>query len=342
MCLLETALDYEAIVKSAQGRFPYAYYVVTDLDTPPTDPTDQNGETPAVRPSLPGVDPGVIQSIYDCVAQNCTTTGDMNGTISTTNCLSGACAGPFVQIYYQGQQQDACFDCIIGSANSEYPLAKGRDECTNDAREPFAYGGMNGTLMLSRYPLANQQAFVLPGTGYRRAILYAQVQLEDQVVDFFCGQLMSPLVDGVLPYVGNYGKDVTNQENGWEDEQFLQARKTVGVDPGDRRAPRHRRRGLARDDGRDQGGGRRRRERGPGRAIAGGDPISIGASAARSSAQATRVRARVASTAPRRRTSTTRAAVCTPRTSRPPSSWASPTARRWKTRSGPPRTTESR
>ena len=167
MCLLETALDYEAIVKSAQGRFPYAYYVVTDLDTPPTDPTDQNGETPPPPsgPPCAGVDPGVIQSIYDCVAQNCTTTGDMNGTISTTNCLSGACAWPFVQIYYQGQQQDACFDCIIGSANSEYPLAKGRDECTNDAREPFAYGGMNGTLMLSRYPLANQQAFVLPGDG---------------------------------------------------------------------------------------------------------------------------------------------------------------------------------
>ena len=112
--------------------------------------------------------------------------------------------------------------------NSELPVSQGQKACTGDARQPFSYSGMNGTLMLSRYPLSNEQAFVLPGTGFRRAILYAQVTLEDtSVVDFVCGQLVSPLVDGDIPYTGNYGTDVAGKENGWEDEQYLQARKTV-------------------------------------------------------------------------------------------------------------------
>jgi hypothetical protein len=229
MCLIETASDYTQIAAHAQGHFPYSFVFPTNLDTRPTDPTDKDGNVPppSSEPACAGVDPSIIQSIYDCVAQNCTETGDMSGTIQTTNCLSGACAGPFLQIYYQGLQQDRCFDCIANSANSEYPLAKGKDQCTNDPREQYAYDGMNSVMMLSRYPLKNTQAFVLPGTGYRRAILYAQVELEDQTVDFFCGQLVSPLVDGVLPYVGSYGTDIAGQENGWEDEQDLQAQKAV-------------------------------------------------------------------------------------------------------------------
>ena len=229
MCLIETSGDYSGIVSAAKGTFPYSYFVKTDLDTTPTDPTDAKGNTPPAptAPPCAGIDPAIVQSIYQCIAQDCTTTNDEAGQIATAGCLSGACAGPITQLYYQGTAQDACIDCILYYANSELSLATGHQACTSDPRQPFGYEGMNGTLMLSRYPLTNTQAFILPGTGFRRAILYAQVVLEDQTVDFFCGQLISPLVDGELPYVGNYGVDIPNQENGWEDEQDLQAQKAV-------------------------------------------------------------------------------------------------------------------
>ena len=229
MCLIETSLDADAIVQHASGTFPYSYFVRTDLDTQPTDPTDAEGNTPPppTGPPCAGIDPSIVSSIYQCSAQNCTNTGDLNGYVATTNCLSASCAGPITQLYYQGQQQDACVDCIIYYANAELPLSTGLKACTSDPRQPFSSNGMNATLMLSRYPLINTQAFILPGTGFRRVVLYAQVKLEDQVVDFFCGHFVSPLIDGVIPYVGNYGVDIPNQENGWEDEQILQARKIV-------------------------------------------------------------------------------------------------------------------
>jgi hypothetical protein len=86
-------------------------------------------------------------------------------------------------------------------------------------------------MMLSHYKLSNQTAFILPGTGYRRAVLYAQVELEDQNVDFYCTQLITPILESTLPYVGNYGKTVVDGstviENGWEDEQDLQVEKAI-------------------------------------------------------------------------------------------------------------------
>ena len=228
MCVIETALDVDEIVSHAQGNFPHSYFVTTNLDTTPTDPTNAQGVTPPPPSGPPcnGIDPSIVQSIYQCIAQNCTDTGDMTGHISTTSCLSEACVGPFAQIYEAGPQQNACFECIVYNATSEYPLSTGQQACTTDSRQPFSYDGMNGTLMLSRYPLTNTQAFILPGTGFRRVVLYAQVTLEDQTVDFFCGQFVSPLIDSELPYEGNYG-DTSSTANGWEDEQDLQAQKTV-------------------------------------------------------------------------------------------------------------------
>jgi hypothetical protein len=179
-------------------------------------------------PPCAGIDPSILQAIYDCTAQECTDTGDMSGSVSTTNCLSASCPGQYTQLYFQGPQQDACVDCIVYYINAELPLSTGQAACTTDSRQPFASQGMNGNLMLSRYPLTNTQAYILPGTGFRRVILYAQVMLEDnQTVDFFCGQLISPLIDSEIPYVGNYGTDIVGQANGWEDEQDLQAQRAV-------------------------------------------------------------------------------------------------------------------
>jgi len=235
MCVVEADLDSdkEAIADAAQSNFPYTYFVKTDLDTLPTDPTDANGQTPPLptAPPCAGIDPTILASIFQCSAQSCATPPDMSGHIETTNCLSTACLGQYVALYQQGAAQNACFDCIIYYETGEAPLSVARSECTTDSRRPFVYEGMNGSEILSRHPLRNTSAYILAGTGFRRTLLYAQVDLGDQTVDFYCGSVITPDIDTDLPYTGNYGHDGTlpdgGTENGWEDEQNLQIGKLI-------------------------------------------------------------------------------------------------------------------
>ena len=72
-------------------------------------------------------------------------------------------------------------------------------------------------------------SLILPSTDYRRSILYAQVQLEDQTVDFYCGFLSTTLNADAIPYVGSYGNgpitDPDPSVQGWENEQYYQAQQ---------------------------------------------------------------------------------------------------------------------
>jgi hypothetical protein len=90
-------------------------------------------------------------------------------------------------------------------------------------------------MILSRYPLLNTRGYQLPSTGWRRAVLYAEVQLEDQAVDFYCAQLTDRNNGPSLAYAGNYGQDVTTNlpdggqsfTSGWQQEQDLQVQKVL-------------------------------------------------------------------------------------------------------------------
>lgn len=232
MCVLEADLasDKAGLAKAAAGQFPYAYSIETNLDTVATDPTNAEGLVPPPPQTAPcaGVDPSIVSSIFQCVAQNCATPADMTGTIQTTACLSHACLEPFLGVF---GPHDACFDCIAAYLSGQSTVEHVQQECTTDTRAPFAYDGANGTLILSHHPLSHTQAFIFPGTLYRRVALYAQVQLGSQNVDFYCAQLISPLIDPSLPYTGVYGMDATLPdgaiENGYADEQLLQVGKLV-------------------------------------------------------------------------------------------------------------------
>jgi hypothetical protein len=236
MCVVEVDLDADkqAIVQAASAHFPYSYWLPTNLDTAPTDPINAQGQVPPPPSAAPcnGIDATTIANIFQCTAQNCATPADMSGHIETNACLSGACLFEYAQLYQAGPQQNACFDCIVYYVSGQSSLAHAQQECTTDARRaPFAFDGMNGTLILSHYPLSDTRAYVLPGTGYRRVALYARVSPGGQAVDFYCTQLETPNIDKELPYTGQYGKDASDggqvSENGWEDEQDLQVSRLV-------------------------------------------------------------------------------------------------------------------
>jgi hypothetical protein len=255
ICVVEADdlnLDRAALASAAKannaqggpGQFQYSYMVTTTGATPPSNPSD----VPAVAPSTPpcgGIVPaGLVDNVYTCVEQKCSTVsgGDPNGTgilNGTTQCLSAECITPFGELYtYPLQyneppgslryQEDYCFDCTVYYFTSEETFATGKNDCTQNSAPPFAYDGQTPSMILSHYPLVNTSSYNFPSTGYRRAILKAQVQLENQTIDFFCGQLISPLIDSSLPYTGNYGSDALadgGQANGWEQEQDLQAQE---------------------------------------------------------------------------------------------------------------------
>jgi hypothetical protein len=240
MCVLETDRDSDkaGVAQAAKAQFPYSYYAQNTLATQPTDPTTADGGVPPAPTSPPcaGVDPSVVSTAYQCIAQKCTTTGDATGPISTTNCLSEACTVELLPLYQTGLPQDQCFDCMVYHLISGEPVSQGQTACTQQTGQPFAFSGQTTSVMLSRYPLSHQQTFVLPSTGFRVAVLYAQVEIASaQYIDFYCAQLTSPLDDADLPYTGNYGQDRTVSlpdggtyaENGWQDEQDLQIQKTI-------------------------------------------------------------------------------------------------------------------
>jgi hypothetical protein len=96
-----------------------------------------------------------------------------------------------------------------------------------DLTPPLGFDGQTQSIILSRYPLVNTDALILPSTLYRRAVLYAQVELEDQTVDFYCGFLISTLIASDLPYDGSYGNGATDSQTAWDSEQLFQGQQLV-------------------------------------------------------------------------------------------------------------------
>jgi hypothetical protein len=98
-----------------------------------------------------------------------------------------------------------CFDCVVDQVTSAQSYGDAQNTCATNPAPPLAFLGANSSIILSKYPLANQDSYVLPSTNYRRAVLYAQVQFPGTPVDFYCGFLDSPLVASSLPYEGCFG-----------------------------------------------------------------------------------------------------------------------------------------
>jgi hypothetical protein len=229
---------------SNPGWFPYYYAVTSDQTTPPTNKADAK-PLPANAPCSPSaVSPTLSEGMFQCVDAKCSsvTGGDDAGIgilAGTTSCLTGPCVSPLGRMYTSpapddrtsaGYLDDVCLDCAIYYFTSELPLGQAQTNCTsNNTQLPFAFSGQTPAFILSHHPLKNTAVYNLPATGYRRAVLKAQVTLEDEsVVDFFCAQLTSPLIDSSLPYTGNYGSDGDEPDNnGWQEEQDLQSKEAI-------------------------------------------------------------------------------------------------------------------
>jgi hypothetical protein len=241
--------DKQAMVAAAvkTGNYPYAYWVHTDITTPPTNSSDWYGNTPAKVTTAACASEyanGKLADSAKCASQCSSSTADpIDGGVSSIVCLEGACTNTIVGDLAQDM---VCMDCFLLYLQSFFDIDFSMQECGTDTNDPYGqynWGGNNGELLLSAHPFATKpdgtpdvEAYIFPGTIFRRALLRAKVQINsDAKLDVYCGQfvyadkgLQVMSYDGLYatPDAGLYPTEST-VDNGWRDEQSLQARDAI-------------------------------------------------------------------------------------------------------------------
>lgn len=229
-CLTDIARqeDRDAVIAAASGTYPFAFAPRTDLDTPPTDPTDATGAVPTSSglPPCGPADPAKVDAALQCLVDHCATKpGDWSATVLSTDCGSTQCLGAIAPLYMGNRDERRCWDCLGVELTSYLSFTSTKRACTADPREPFGFDGQTPQLLLSRLPIRSTDTFVLPSSLGRRAVLRARVATDEgRELDFYCAEL-SLLAEQAAPYTGLYGNG--NDAQGWANEQMLQAKKVI-------------------------------------------------------------------------------------------------------------------
>ncbi|MBT8450578.1 MAG: endonuclease/exonuclease/phosphatase family protein [Deltaproteobacteria bacterium] len=245
LCLQEvwTQADKERIRDAAVGSFPYSALFENDLDTPIDDPTDQQGEIPPAPTTVPCPDEFFdgeeltikeqMDVAIDCVRDSCSTIeGSDEGRTTSAACASSNCSIAVAPLLFGiDPQHQRCYACVVPQLPTA-TFAEMRAACPTVVNQDLAFGGQNGVMILSRYPLKNTENWVVPGTWNRRSILKATVELPNGAeLDTYCNHLtpiftVPPNSINTFPYTGQYGEGMTGP-GGWQAEQELQAQKLI-------------------------------------------------------------------------------------------------------------------
>ncbi len=187
LCVQEvwTPEDVQALLTATSTAFPHSYWVDT------TD-TESGGE--------PACGAAEADALKTCAAENCGTAAS-----ELASCVPTACPDEF------GALSDECLRCLV--ANLGKPLDEMVTACAENAGSEFTYDGVNGLVLLSRWPLEDRDVLDVPSTFTRRAALYAHVTPGDGTpVDVFCTHLTPEFND--VPYPGDF--------ESWDAEQAMQ------------------------------------------------------------------------------------------------------------------------
>ena len=228
LCLQEVweESDKDLIEQGVAAEFPHAVRFTHDLDTPIDDPEDQSGNTPPAPAGAPCADfTTELDAAVSCVRDNCSTMpGEEAGQTTSSSCAQEMCLGEVTALLLGDAAALRCYSCLATSLPTE-SFADMRELCTTEANADVAFRGQSGQMIVSRFPLQNARAHVLPGTWNRRVIVSATVILpNDAEVDVHCNHL-TPVFDSLaFPYTGAYGMDLVGPD-AWAAEQTLQARK---------------------------------------------------------------------------------------------------------------------
>lgn len=147
-----------------------------------------------------------MDPVYACVKDKCADVPDEESAI----CALSRCKYPLFKLYTNANN---CLHCLVSQAGKSADDAY--DTCTSSAGARMAYGGQNGTILVSRWPLKNKEVIRLPSSGANRVGLLARVEIPGhEPIEVACTHLSTEtFLDPFLP-----------QFDKWEDEMLEQVR----------------------------------------------------------------------------------------------------------------------
>lgn len=239
LCLQEVweQADKDAMRDALMTEFPYAVYFFNDIDDELDDATDQNGQIPPARSTVPCPEdvessPGVsvsdeMDDAIDCIRDACSTIpGSDEGRATSRSCAQDECLESVLGLVFGNEQQQRCYTCIATQLPTE-TFGRMRETCPTLVNQLYGFRGQNDLMIVSRYPLKNEQVWLVPGGWGNRAILSATAELPNgSELDLFCNHLIVVSRSQARPYTGQYGNGKTGPE-GWEEELFLQTQKLI-------------------------------------------------------------------------------------------------------------------
>lgn len=142
------------------------------------------------------------------------------------SCATDECLQSMLRLVYGNEQQQRCYTCIATQLPIE-TFGRIRETCPTLVNQLYGFRGQNDLMILSRYPLKNEQVWLVPGGWGKGAILSATAELPNgSELDLFCNHLIVVARSLARPYTGQYGNGKTGQE-AWEEELFLQTQKLI-------------------------------------------------------------------------------------------------------------------
>jgi hypothetical protein len=166
--------------------------------------------------------------LVDCVKAKCSTDpASEEATTIPGTCASSAqgCQGSFASLLFGNKN---CYACALDHLQSYQTMAYTRDACANQVDQRYTYQGDNPQLVLSKLPIVESEAFMLPASEWRVAVLRTTLKLaNDSLFDVYCTTLTTPVDSLTRPYVGQYGDGKTgiaawNAENKYQTQLLAQ------------------------------------------------------------------------------------------------------------------------
>lgn len=190
VCIEEAwlAADKARIVAALASRLPHAFF--TD--------TSGTGEDPA-----DACDTDDLGSLAECAREKCSNAGE-----DSTLCAMAECGSDLLGLYLRHKQ---CLNCLAAGVGKPFDAIMAA--CTDGKHASRVYGGQNGLVLLSRFPLHDREMLMLPASGANRPVLVATMDMPGRPpVEVACTHLSSP--QRVPPMHSGYET--------WEDEQEAQ------------------------------------------------------------------------------------------------------------------------
>jgi endonuclease/exonuclease/phosphatase family metal-dependent hydrolase len=144
-----------------------------------------------------------IASLKNCAADRCSQVPDEEAT----TCAKRECGGKLKWLYLFNKP---CLSCLVSLVGS--PIDEIVKTCTGPG-SCRAYGGQNGVVLLSKFPLKNVESVEIPSSGVNRLALMATVDVGGkEPIEVACTHITSE--EAVPPLMSRF--------KSWSDEQKAQ------------------------------------------------------------------------------------------------------------------------